>query len=95
MSELSLHGFWGVQSSLATVQILNLHKEVVQEIDGDFELPPQWQVDALANIPFTTVEHNPADDFHLPGTSTHGAGIRAACMAIMGPDSPNLNHSPP
>jgi hypothetical protein len=92
MTELYLHGVRGVHSSLATVQILNLHKEVVQEIVGDFELPPQWQVDALANIFFTTVEHDPTDDFRLPGASTHGAGIRAACMAITGLDSPNLNH---
>ncbi len=81
-----------MHSSLATVQILNLHKEVVQEIDKDFELPPQWQVDALANILFTTVEHDPADNFHLPGASTRGAGIRAAHMAITGPDSSSLNH---
>jgi hypothetical protein len=74
------------------MQILNLHKEVVQEIDRDFEQPPQWQVDALANIHFTTVEHDPTDNFRLPGASTHGAGIPAACMAITGPDSPNLDH---
>jgi hypothetical protein len=65
-SELYLHGVRGVHSPLATMQILNLQKEVVQKIDGDFELPPQWQVDALANILFTTVEHNPTDDFRLP-----------------------------
>jgi hypothetical protein len=82
-----------VHSPLATVQILNLHKEVVQEIDGDFELPPQWQVDALANILFTMVEHGPSDNFPFPGASTLGAGIRAARMAITGPDSPNLDHS--
>ncbi len=46
----------------------------------------------LLNILFTTVEHNPTDDFRLPGTSTHGTGIRAARMAITGPDSSNLDH---
>jgi hypothetical protein len=91
-SELYLHGIWGVHSPLANMQILNLHKEVVQKIDGDFELPPQWQVDALANILFTTVEHDPTDNFRLPGASTCGAGICAACMAITGLDSPNLVH---
>jgi hypothetical protein len=40
MSEHYIHGVWGVHSPLATVLILDLHKEVVQEIDGDFELPP-------------------------------------------------------
>jgi hypothetical protein len=92
MTELYLHGVWGVHSSLATVQILNLHKEVVQDFNEDFELPSWWQVDALANILFTTVEHNPADDFRLPDASTRGASIRAACMAITGPDSSNLSH---
>jgi hypothetical protein len=91
-SELYLHGIWGVHTPLATVQILNLHKEVVQEIDRDFELPPQWQVDAMANILFTTVEHNLTDNFRLPGPSTRGAGLCAAHMATTGPDSPNLNH---
>jgi hypothetical protein len=74
------------------MQILNLHKEVVQEFNGDFELPSQWQVDALANILITMVEHDPSDDFRLPGVSPRGAGIHVACMAITGPDSPNLDH---
>ncbi len=91
-SELYLHGIWGVHSLLATAQIFNLHKEVVLEIDKDFELPPQWQVDTLANILFTTVGHDPTDNFCLPGAFTCGAGICAARMAITGPDSPNLDH---